>query len=127
MIILNCMSEFLFHSNANELVRIAAESLVYVSSDGNYSDIHTRDGETRTVTMQLGTIEELINKQLKSAENVYARIGKQLIVNLHFLTYINPARKQIVLSDNHTFKFNLEASKEALRQLKVYLEKEYNL
>lgn len=121
------MSEYLTISNANELVRIAAESLVYVASDGNYSDIHTRDGGSRTVTMQLGSIEERIHQQLRTDENEFVRIGKSLIVNLHFLSYMNPAKKQIVLSDNHTFKFNLEASKEALRQLKEYVEKEYEL
>ena len=36
-------------------------------------------------------------------------------------------KKQIVLSDHHTFKLNLEASKEALRQLKDYIEREYKL
>ena len=121
------MSEYLTLSNTNELVRIAAESLVYIASDGNYSDIRTRDSATRTVTVQLGTIEERIHEQLRSNEGEFVRIGKSLIVNLRFLTYINPSKKQIVLSDNHTFRFNLEASKEALRQLKDYLEQEYKL
>lgn len=116
------MSDFLTLSNANELIRISADSLVYVASDGNYSDIRTRDGETRTVTVQLGIIEELIHRQFKSDENECVRIGKSLIVNLRFVHLINPTRKQIVLSDNHTFKFSLEASKEALRQLKDYFE-----
>lgn len=121
------MSDYLTLSNTNELVRIAAESLVYVASEGNYSDINTRDGESRTVTVQLGVIENRIHEQLGSGENEFVRIGKSLIVNLRFLTYINPAKKQIVLSDNHTFKFHLEASKEALRQLKEYVEHEYKL
>lgn len=117
------MSDFLTLSNANELVRIAADSLVYVASEGNYSDIRTRDGEKRTVTVQLGIIEELIHRQFKSNENECVRIGKSLIVNLRFVHLINPTKKQIILSDNHTFKFSLEASKEALRQLKDYFEK----
>ena len=117
------MSDFLTISNANELVRIAAGSLVYISSEGNYSDIYTRDREKRTVTMQLGIIEELIHKQFHTDGNSFVRIGKSLIVNMDFVTYINPAKKQIVLSDSHTFKFNLEASKEALRELKNYFEK----
>ena len=117
------MSDFLTISNTNELVRISADSLVYVASDGNYSDIRTRDGEIRTVTMQLGIIEELIHRQFQSNDNECVRIGKSLIVNLRFVHLINPTRKQIVLSDNHTFKFSLEASKEALRQLKDYFEK----
>lgn len=116
------MSDFLTISNVNELIRIAAESLVYVASDGNYSDIYTRDGECRTVTLQLGVIEELIHQQFRSNEQKFVRIGKSLIVNLHFVHYINPARRQIILSDNHSFRFSLEASKEALKQLKDYFE-----
>ena len=118
------MSDHLTLTNANELIRIPAESLVYIASEGNYSDIYTRDREKRTVTMQLGIIEELIHKQFHTDGNSFVRIGKSLIVNMDFVTYINPAKKQIVLSDSHTFKFNLEASKEALRELKNYFEKE---
>ncbi len=121
------MSDFLTITNANELIRIPAGSLVCVVADGNYSDIRTRDGEKRTVAVQLGVIEDLIHKQLSAQEEEFVRIGKSLIVNLRFLTYINPGKKQIVLSDHHTFKLNLEASKEALRQLKDYIEREYKL
>ena len=116
------MSDFLTLSNANELVRFAADSLVYVSSDGNYSDFVTRDGAKRTITVQLGVVEELMDKQLRNVENEFMRIGKSLIVNLRFLHYINPAKKQMILSDNHTFTFTLEASREALKQLKDYVE-----
>ena len=119
------MSDYLTISNTNELIRIAAESLVYVASDGNYSDIYTRDQGCRTVTLQLGTMEELIHQHFRSGENEFVRIGKSLIVNFSFIHYINPSKRQLILSDNHTFKFSLEASKEALRQLKEYLEQEH--
>lgn len=118
------MPDYLTLSNANELIRIPAGSLVYVSSEGNYSDIYTRDGVKRTVTLQLGIIEELIHKQFHTEGNRFVRIGKSLIVNMAFVHYIQPAKKQIVLSDSHTFKFSLEASKEALRELKKYFEKD---
>lgn len=118
------MSDYLTITNANELLRIPAESLVYVSGDGNYSDIYTRDGAKRTVTVQLGGIEALITKQFLTEGSQFVRIGKSLIVNMRFVHYIYPAKKQIILSDSHTFKFSLEASKEALRELKSYFEKQ---
>ena len=117
------MSDFLTITNANELVRIAVDSLICVVADGDYSIIRTCDGEKRTVAIQLGIMEELIHRQLHSKEEEFVRIGKSLIVNLRFVHYIHPVKKQIILSDNHTFKFNFEASKEALRQLKEFLEK----
>jgi DNA-binding LytR/AlgR family response regulator len=82
----------------------------------------TRDGAKRTVTVQLGVIEDLLNRQLRSKDDEFMRIGKSLIVNLNFVHYINPAKKQIVLSDSHTFSHSLEASKEALKQLKDFFE-----
>ena len=120
------MSDFLTITNTNEFVRFTAESLVYISSDGNYSDIHTRDGGKRTIIVQLGNIEELIHQQFLANGDNFVRIGKSLIVNLHFVHYIHPMRRQLILSDNHTFKFTLEASKEALRKLKDYLENANN-
>ncbi len=116
------MPDFLIITNTSEFLRIPAESLVFVSSDGNYSDIGTRDGHKHTVTVQLGMIEEMIKDQMPDRSREFVRIGKSLIVNLSFVHYINPSKKQIVLSDCHTFKFSLEASKEALKLLKEYVE-----
>ena len=116
------MPDFLIITNTSEFLRIPAESLVFVSSDDNYSDIGTRDGHKHTVTVQLGMIEEMIKDQMPDRSREFVRIGKSLIVNLSFVHYIYPSKKQIVLSDCHTFKFSLEASKEALKLLKEYVE-----
>ncbi len=120
------MSEYLTISNTNAMIRFAAESMVYVVAYGNYSDIYTCDGKSHTVTLQLGEIEDLIDEQLHLTGEDFMRIGKSLIVNTCYVTYIHPTNRQMVLSDNHTFKYNLEASKEALRNLKEYLEKKKN-
>lgn len=134
------MSDHIIVTNANELIRIPVESLAYIASDGNYSDIFTIDGKKYTVTLQLGVIEDMINQQLKKDDDnarivkkminqqpletdIFARIGKSLIVNMKLIHYINPSKKQLILSDCHTFNFCLEASKEALKNLKEHFEK----
>ena len=134
------MSEHLIFTNANELIRIPVESLAYIASDGNYSDIYAIDGKKYTVTSQLGVIEEMINQQLKEDDDnsrigkriinqqpkdtdIFARIGKSLIVNMKLIHLINPAKKQLILSDCHTFSFCLGASKESLKNLKEHFEK----
>lgn len=116
------MSEFITITNTNELLRLVAGNIVYVASDGNYSDIYTCDNEKHTVTLQLGMIEEKMSQQLEK-ENNFMRIGKCLIVNLLYVSYINPAKRRIVLSDNRTFKFNLEASSDALKKLKDFFDR----
>ena len=41
-----------------------------------------------------------------------------------YISYINPARQKLILSDCRTFKRETTASREALKALKDYIEKE---
>ena len=48
------MAKRIIISKGTELVRVPADSLMYVSSEGNYSNVVTSDGRSRLVTYQLG-------------------------------------------------------------------------
>ena len=111
-------------SNTNELVRIAPEHIVYISSDGNYSMLAQTDGEMRLLSYQLGQIERMIASQLGSDGNMFIRIGKSLIINSLYIHYINTQKQKLILSDAEKFSHTVTASKEALRQLKELLEKQ---
>ena len=83
-------NKVLIISNANELVRVKPERVVYVLS---------KDAET------------------------FIRIGKQLIINREYIFKINVNKQTLIMADmalHHVF--SLTASKEALRQLKTYME-----
>ena len=108
------MRKQLVISTSTELVRIAPDHVVYISSDGNYSTLVQTDGGTRTLTHQLGQLEKLIS----------TRIGKSLIINRSFIYYINIAKQKLTLSDVERFDYTVTASKEALKQLKELIEKE---
>lgn len=110
-----------------ELSRILTDRIVYVHSDGNYSTFVIANGEERTVTLQLGEIEELMSEQLESNGNNFIRIGRCLIVNYNFIYHINVSRQQLILSDNATFTYTLSASKEALKKLKEYVEEKHKI
>ena len=58
------MKTHLIISTANELLRVAATHIIYISSDGNYSNLLISGGEIRMVSFQLGQLEEMIQKQL---------------------------------------------------------------
>lgn len=118
------MKKTLIISTSVDLVRIAPERIVYVSSDGNYSTLVQSDGEMRMLTFQLGQIEKMMAQQLGSEGNTFIRIGKSLIINRSYIYYINVQKQRLVLSDNATFNHTVSASKEALKQLKELLEKE---
>ena len=107
-----------------DLVRIAPDRIVYISSDGNYSTLVQADGEMRMLSFQLGQIEKMISSQLGSEGNVFIRIGKSLIINRSYIYYINIPKQKLILSDVASFNHSVTASKEALKQLKELLDRE---
>lgn len=113
----------LLFSTSTELLRVPAEAVTCIMADGNYSSLIMADGVEYVLTMQLGNIERRIAETI-NGDNMFIRIGKSLIVNRHYITLINPARQRIVLSDCRNFRRELSASKEALKSLKEYLEKD---
>lgn len=57
------MGRHIVISTSVDLVRIATEGVVYISSDGNYSTLIQADGGSRILTVQLGQLKELIEKE----------------------------------------------------------------
>ena len=118
------MAKQLIISTATDLVQIAPEHIVYISSDGNYSTLVQTDGEMRMISYQLGQVEKMMNDQLgKECGRLFIRIGKSIIINRSYVYYINVTRQKLTLSDIRTFSHTVSASKEALKQLKEEIEK----
>ena len=118
-------NKVLIISNANELVRIKPERLVYVESDGNYSTMVLHDKTEQVFTMNLAHFQQMIEEQLGKEAMTFIRIGKQLIINRAYIFKINPNKQQLIMSDmDKNIAFDLQASKEALKQLKALIESE---
>ena len=118
-------NKVLIISNANELVRIKPERVVYVESDGNYSTMVLHDKTEQVFTMNLAHFQQMIEEQLGKEAMTFIRIGKQLIVNRAYIFKINPNKQQLIMSDmDVNIAFDLQASKEALKQLKALIESE---
>ena len=110
-------------STSIDLIRAASEDIIFISSDGNYSCFVFTSGESRVVTMQLGQVERLLAEQLTHSGANFIRIGKSLIINRTFISYINLTKQQLVLSDGRSTSHSLTASRDALKQLKELIEK----
>ena len=116
-------NKVLIISNTSELVRIKPERVVYVVSDGNYSTMVLHDETELVFTMNLAHCQQLIEEQLGKEAEMFIRIGKQLIVNRAYIFKVNITKQQLIMSNmevNHAIE--LQASREALKQLKAYLE-----
>ena len=122
------MKKILIISTTNELIRVKPERVVYISSDGNYSTIILNDRTEHVFTFNLSQCQKIIEAQLKEEASTFIRIGKSLIINRDYIYKINITNQLLVLSDmSFNESFNLVASKEALKQLKILLEKEIDL
>jgi len=120
-------NNYLIITNQDELIRVSPERIVYIASDGNYSTVVLTDGEERVFTINLSAFQKLIETQLKAEASQFIRVGKSLIINRNYIYYINPSKQQIILSDKSFQKhFELPASKEALKQLKIVIESTLN-
>jgi len=118
-------NKVLIISNANELVRVRPERVVYVKSDGNYSTMVLHDKMELLFTMNLAQCQQLMEEQLGKEAMTFIRLGKQLIVNRAYIFRINPYKQQLLMSNMQVNNaFELSASKEALKQLKTLMESE---
>ena len=69
--------------------------------------------------------QQLMEEQLGKEAMTFIRLGKQLIVNRAYIFKINPNKQQLFMSNSEVnIAFELQASKEALKQLKTLLEAE---
>lgn len=117
------MNKVLLFFTSTELIRVPADAVVFITADGNYSAITMADGSEYVLTMQLGQIERRISEMIDNDDNRFIRIGKSLIVNREFITFVNPSRQKLVLSDGRSFRHEVSASREALKALKELIEK----
>lgn len=118
-------NKVLIISNANELVRIKPERVVYVESDGNYSTMVLHDKTEQVFTMNLAHCQQLMEEQLGKEAMTFIRLGKQLIINRAYIFKINVNKQQLIMSNTEVNNaFTLQASKEALKQLKTLIELE---
>jgi DNA-binding LytR/AlgR family response regulator len=109
-------------SKGTEFLRVPQEKLVYISSEGNYSNVVTVDNRQRLVTFQLGQLEGMLGEQLGEKGTCFLRIGRSLIININYIYLIDVSKQQLVLSDCSGCYHELSASREVLIKLKGYME-----
>jgi DNA-binding LytR/AlgR family response regulator len=113
---------YIIISKGTEFLRVPQDKLVYISSEGNYSNVVTVDNRQRLVTFQLGQLEGMIGEQLGEKGSHFLRIGRCLIINIDYIYLIDISKQQLVLSDCAGCYHELSASREVLIKLKAYME-----
>lgn len=113
------MEEYLIISNANFLLRVASEQIAYVCSEGSYCNLRLTNGDEYTFSFNLVALVE----QLAQTAHIFARVGRNYIINSQHIFSINLNTSELVLyNERFSEKFTLHVSKEPLKQLKALLD-----
>lgn len=113
------MKKIYLHLNTrDEFLRIDISKIIYFEADGNYTNIVLANQLKGIVCMNLAHMQQVLSDSLKEKASVFARVGKRHIINHTYVYQINVLRQKLILSDGENFTFQLDVSKEALKQLK---------
>lgn len=112
-------SKYVYFNSRDALIKIDLTKVVYFAADGNYTSIVSLLPDPKAIVLaNLGKIERLLAVSAKSRGAVFVRLGKRFIINVKYIFSITPLRQELVLSDQSTFCYKLDVSKDALKTLK---------
>jgi two-component system LytT family response regulator len=78
------------------------EDIVYIQADWNYSEIHISKEKYEVVTMNLGSVEEVLPK------GRFARINRSVIINLAYLEKVQRGKRLCILrKDGVSYEFKI--------------------
>lgn len=118
------MDRYLMIKTRDELLRIKIGQILYFEADRNYTKLLLSNGIQFTFAINIGKIEELLEKQVSGSNDMLVRVGKSHIINkTHILQIILPKQKLLLLTQEGKPR-ELIISKDPLKQLKESLEKE---
>ena len=113
--------DYIIFNSRDQLLRIELQEIVYFEADGNLTYIVAPNKLKGVVSMNLSKMEEFLALQYGNKASFFFRLGKRFIINTNYIYSIHVAKQKLILSDYHSFIFQLPVSKEALRKMKELL------
>lgn len=118
------MDRYLMIKTRDELLRIIIGQILYFEADRNYTKLLLSNGIQFTFAINIGKIEELLEKQVSGSNDMLVRVGKSHIINKTHILQINLPKQKLLLLTQEGKPRELIISKDPLKQLKESLEKE---
>ncbi len=92
-------------NSKNGFILVDPDDIYYCQSDWNYTDIYYGDNQKITLSMTLGSVQDLL------PEHSFFRISRSTIINLKFLTEVSRQDRTCILNISGkpvSFKINRE-------------------
>lgn len=118
------MDRYLVIKTRDELLRIRIRQILYFEADRNYTKVLLTEGIQFTFAINIGKIEEILEKQVADVKSVLVRVGKSHIINKNHILQINLPKQKLILLAKEGKPRELIISKDPLKVLKDQLEKE---
>ena len=96
-------------------VLVNPDEILYCQAEANYTDIFLTNQQKHTISLNIGSIEKLLNPPL------FFRISRSSIINVKFLTGINRGKQQCLLNAGQ-FCVSLKISHERIGELEGCLK-----
>ena len=80
-----------------DLIRLTFDEILYIRSDGNYCVLTLASNEEIQLWMNLKAVTDLIDQQMRQQQIVFVRVGKQYVLNLHYICRIDTRKDQLTL------------------------------
>jgi Response regulator of the LytR/AlgR family len=118
------MDRYLVFKTRDELVRIRIEQILYFEAERNYTKLILSNGVQFIFAVNLGKIEEILEKQIRDYSKVLIRVGKSFIINKNHVLQINLPKTKLLFSAPDGKARELIIPKEPLKVLKETIENE---
>jgi DNA-binding LytR/AlgR family response regulator len=118
------MDRYLIIKTRDELLRIKIGQILYFEADRNYTKLLLSNGIQFTFAINIGKIEEILEKQVAGSKDILIRVGKSHIINKNHILQINLPKQRLLLLTAEGKPKELVISKDPLKTLKDSFEKE---
>ncbi|MDR1403846.1 MAG: LytTR family transcriptional regulator [Tannerellaceae bacterium] len=118
------MERYLIIKTRDELLRIKIGQILYFEADRNYTKLLLSNGIQFTFAINIGKIEEILEKQVAGSSHILMRVGKSHIINKDHILQINLPKQRLLLLTGEGKPKELIISKDPLKTLKDSFEKE---
>ena len=118
------MDRYLIIKTRDELLRIRIGQILYFEADRNYTKLLLSSGIQFTFAINIGKIEEILDKQVAGVGKILMRVGKSHIINKNHILQINLPKQRLLLLTEEGKAKELIISKDPLKTLKETLEQE---
>jgi DNA-binding LytR/AlgR family response regulator len=118
------MDKYLIIKTRDELLRIKIEQILFFEADRNYTKLILSNNIQFTFAINIGKIEEILEKQMRGIGSTLMRVGKSHIINKNHILQINLPKQRLILLTADNKPKELTISKEPLKTLKDSFEQE---